>query len=195
MLRLIFRWLFRKNGWKVVNPFMQECQHCVMIGAPHTSNWDFPYAIAAFEIMGIPLRFTIKKEWLKFPLSIAIKPLGAVAIDRSNKGKGLAKRSMVDAMTDLLKNSPNMAMLVTPEGTRKPVKRLKTGFYHVALNAGVPIALGYMDYAKKEAGVGKMVYPSGDMHADMTIIVDYYKTITPRYPELNSFLQPDFQVD
>ncbi len=195
MLRIIFRWIFKKNGWRVDNPYLAECQHCVMIGAPHTSNWDFVYTIIAFEIMAIPLRFTIKKEWMRFPLSLFVRPLGAVAIDRSAKEPGEEKKSMVDAMADLLRKTPVMAMVVTPEGTRKPVKKLKTGFYHVAVKAGVPIALGYLDYEKKIAGVGKIIYPSGDMHADMVEIVEFYKKVTPKIPELHSFRHPDFEIE
>ncbi|MES2629832.1 MAG: 1-acyl-sn-glycerol-3-phosphate acyltransferase [Bacteroidota bacterium] len=193
MLKLIFRWLFKKNGWRVNNPFMAECQHCVMIGAPHTSNWDFVYTMVAFEIMNIPLRFTIKKEWMRWPLSVFVKPFGAVAIDRTPE-PGSPKKSMVDAMADLLRSTPNMAMVVTPEGTRKSVKKIRMGFYHVALKANVPIALGYLDYGKKIAGVGKMLYPSGDLQADMKVIIDFYKTVTAKFPELNSFCRPDFQV-
>ncbi len=195
MLRSIFRWVFRKNGWTVKNPYLEECQHCVMVGAPHTSNWDFVYTIIAFEIMQIPLRFTIKKEWMKFPLSLFVKPLGAVAIDRSPKIPGEKKQSMVDAMAQLLIDTPVMAMVVTPEGTRKPVKKLKTGFYHVALLAKTPIALGYLDYKNKVAGVGKIIYPSGNMTSDIQEIVDFYKTIPAKFQALNSFIQPDFIVE
>lgn len=173
---------------------MAECQHCVMIGAPHTSNWDFVYCMVAFEIMNIPLRFTIKKEWMRFPFSVFVKPFGAIAIDRSPKEAGGEKLSMVDAMVELLEKTPRMAMVVTPEGTRKPVKKLRTGFYHVAVKAEVPIALGYMDYAKRVAGVGKIIYPSGDIHADMAIITEFYKNVTPRFPESNSFAQPGFNA-
>lgn len=195
MLKAIFRWIFRKNGWKVNNPYMAECQHCVMVGAPHTSNWDFVYTMIAFEVMNIPLRFTIKKEWMRFPFSVFVKPFGAVGIDRSPKEAGSEKISMVDAMVNLLNAHTKMAMVVTPEGTRKPVKKLKTGFYHVALKANVPIALGYLDYEKRIAGVGKMVYPSGDMSADLNIIAEFYRGITPKFPELNSFTHPDFKID
>lgn len=174
---------------------MSECQHCVMVGAPHTSNWDFIYFLAAFDIMKIPVKFTIKKEWLKFPISLVMKPLGAVGIDRKPKTPGAEKLSMVDAMANMLIENKNMAIVVTPEGTRKAVKKWKTGFYRVALKANVPIALGYMDYAKKEAGVGKIVYPTGDMIADLTEIIAFYKNVTPKFPELNSVNQPDFIIE
>jgi len=178
-----------------VNPYMEQCQHCVMVGAPHTSNWDFIYFLAAFDIMKIPVKFTIKKEWMKFPVSLVMKPLGAVSIDRTPKEPGAEKISMVDAMAEMLIKNKNMAIVVTPEGTRKAVKKWKTGFYHVALKANVPIALGYMDYAKKEAGVGKIIYPTGDRIADLTEIVNFYKNVSAKFPEKNSVNQPGFSIE
>ena len=102
---------------------------------------------------------------------------------------------MVDAMAEMLIKNKNMAIVVTPEGTRKAVKKWKTGFYHVALKANVPIALGYMDYAKKEAGVGKIIYPTGDRIADLTEIVNFYKNVSAKFPEKNSVNQPGFSIE
>jgi 1-acyl-sn-glycerol-3-phosphate acyltransferase len=195
MLRWLFKLLFRKNGWKVDNPFMKECQHCVMVGAPHTSNWDFPYLIAAFELMHIPLRFTIKKEWMGFPFGMFLRPLGAIPIDRKPRNGTLQKRSVVDSMVDIIQHHYPVTIVVTPEGTRKKVKKWKSGFYRVAVGAGVPIALGYLDYKRKVAGVGRMIYPSGDFRKDMEEIVEFYKTVTPRFPELNSVQQPGFTIE
>ena len=87
-----------------------------------------------------------------------------------------------------VKEHPKLVMLVTPEATRAKREQWKTGFYHVAVNAGVPIALAYMDYAKKKTGVGKIVYPSGDMQKDMTEIMQFYAQIHAKFPE-------DFSVD
>lgn len=193
MLKYFFTWLFRRNGWKVENPYHAECQHCVMIGAPHTSNWDFPYMIAAFQIMRIPVSFTIKREWVRFPFGSFLRPLGAIGIDRQKTGNG--KGNVVRHMIDLLKNNPVMALVVTPEGTRRKVKKWKSGFYRVAVGANVPIALGYLDYKKKVAGVGKMIYPTGNFQQDMEEIVRFYRTITPKFPELNSVADPGFVIE
>ena len=90
---------------------------------------------------------------------------------------------MVQAMVDLFKVHNDLVMLVTPEGTRSLCTKWKTGFYHIAVLANVPVALGYLDYEKKEAGVGKVVYPSGDMKKDIQEIMTFYKKVVPHTPE------------
>lgn len=188
MLRFIFRFLFWIKGWKVENLYPNETERCVMTAAPHTSNWDLVMVIAAFEKIKVPLRFTIKKEWLKFPVGLFIKPLGAIAINRSPKVPGEARKSMVEAMADLFEQQERIALVITPEGTRKKVSELRTGFYHLALKAKVPIALGYADYAKKIAGIGKVIYPTGDYEKDVQEIKAFYATISAADQKKNSFI-------
>ncbi len=172
-------------GWKMnlngLNP--NDFNRAVMLAVPHTSNWDFPIARAAFFLMGISVRFTVKKEWIKFPFNMIFNPLGAIAIDRSPKVAGQERRSMTEAMIDLFENKEKLVVLITPEGTRSYNEKWKTGFYHVATGAKVPIALGYLDYAKKEAGVGKVIYPTGNMQQDMQEIMQFYKNIKGKFPE------------
>lgn len=181
MLKKLFRLIFKLKGWKIKGEFPEEVKKCVMIGAPHTSNMDTILSVAAFDIMGIPLRFTIKKEWLRFPMSIFLKPLGAIGIDRANKhGK---KKSMVEGMVDLFNRHKELVIIVTPEGTRKKVTQWKTGFYFVAQKAKVPIVLGYLDYKNKIAGIGEVIYPTGNIEKDFQKIAAFYKDITPKFPE------------
>lgn len=108
---------------------------------------------------------------------------GGIGINRNPKQPGDARPSMVQVMTELFTVHPKLVMLVTPEGTRSKQLQWKTGFYHIALNAGVPIALAYMDYAKQKTGVGKIIYPSGDMQQDMREIMQFYANISPKFPE------------
>ena len=164
-------------------PVPPGTDRCVMIAAPHTSNWDLVYMIACFDLMKIPMKFTIKKEWIKFPFKGIMLSLGAIGIDRRPKIAGEARLSMTEVMTNVLKERDHIALVVTPEGTRALRTSWKTGFYYVAVNAGVPIALGYMDYGKKEAGVGKLVYPSGDIKKDLKEIMEFYKNCTAKFPE------------
>lgn len=156
-----------------------------MIAAPHTSYWDFFYARAAFFIMALPVRITVKKEVVNAPVfGWFVRLMGGIAIDRTPKHGNLKKkRSMVEAMVDLLKENDQMFMMVTPEGTRKPVKRWKSGFYRVAENAGVPIILGYLDYANKIAGIGPVFWPTGDFDKDVEEIKTFYRKIAGKYPE------------
>ncbi|MFT6845177.1 MAG: 1-acyl-sn-glycerol-3-phosphate acyltransferase [Flavobacteriales bacterium] len=178
MFRLFCLFIFWIQGWKISNWNVGDLKKYVIIALPHTSNWDFIIAIAVFKHLKIPMKFTIKDSWLKFPFGHIVKPLGAIGIKR-NLASG-----MVNYMADLITNHPTeIALVVTPEGTRSKVEKWKTGFYHIALKANLPIALGYVDYAKKEAGVAKLIYPSGDIKKDMEEIIAFYKTITPKHPE------------
>lgn len=182
-----FRWLgrtlLRLGGWKVVPHDFSPYPQCVMVAAPHTSNWDFVWARSAFEILDIPVRFTIKKEWTEGFMGKLLLKLGAIGIDRRPKVNQTKPVSYVDAMAELFVQTPRLAILVTPEGSRSRKTEWKTGFYYVALKARVPIALGYLDYRKKEAGVGPVFMPTGNLEADMGKILAFYQTISPRFPD------------
>lgn len=169
--------IFKVSGWKQVGNIPADLKQGIMVAAPHTSNWDFVYARAAFYLMGIPVKMTIKKEAFFFPVGPLISAMGAIPVDRKKNN------NLVAAMVDLFKVHPKLMMLVTPEGTRKYQPRWKKGFYFTALGAGVPIVLGYLDYAKKEAGIGPIIYPTGNFEEDLEKIKDFYRTITPKYPE------------
>jgi 1-acyl-sn-glycerol-3-phosphate acyltransferase len=185
MFVALCRLIFRLRGWKLtysdVKP--EELARCVLIAAPHTTNWDAIYTIASFDMMGVNWRFTIKKEWLKPPFGKILLSIGAIGIDRTPKKAGEQRPSMVEAMAALFQETPNLCIVFTPEGTRSLVSEWKTGFYHAAKLAGVPIGLGYLDYAKKQAGIAKMVYPTDDMEADLRQIMDFYKNISGKFPE------------
>ena len=154
MLRFIFKLIFRLKGWSVDDALLKESKikKCVMIGAPHTSNWDAVNLVAAFQLMKVSLKFTLKKEWVRFPLNIFFVPLGAIGIDRTPKDGSTIRRSMVDVMTDLFNERDELIIVFAPEGTRSRREKWRTGFYHTALAAKVPIMLGYLDYKEKRAG-------------------------------------------
>ena len=173
-------------GWQIDNHWDLNIDQCVMIAAPHTSNWDALYARLALKALGVNVRITIKDSYMKFPFGPFVRAMGGIGIDRRPKAVGEERPSMVQLMTDLFKTHPKLVMLVTPEGTRSKQEKWKTGFYHVAINAGVPIALAYMDYEKKKTGIGKIIYPTGDYQKDMAEIMEFYGQINPKYPELFS---------
>lgn len=169
--------VFKISGWHVNGRIPDEVKKSIMIAAPHTSNWDLFYARCAFYIMGIDVRYTIKKEAMIGPLGWILKKMGALPVDRSKNN------SLVSAMVDILNNSKEMVIMITPEGTRSYQPRWRKGFYHAAMGAHVPIVLGYLDYAKKEAGVGPLFYPTGDAEGDIEKIKAFYRTKTAKYPE------------
>ncbi|MCB0497902.1 MAG: 1-acyl-sn-glycerol-3-phosphate acyltransferase [Cyclobacteriaceae bacterium] len=185
MLKTLSKFIFWVTGWKIIGEMPDDMKKGVIIAAPHTSYWDFLYARAAFFIMGVPMKVTIKKEVVNFPVfGWFARQLGAIAIDRNPKEGGLKrKKSMVDAMVDLVNERDQLIMMITPEGTRKHAPRWKTGFYRVAEGANVPIILGYLDYAKKHAGLGPVIIPSGNYEEDLEKIMDFYRDKTAKYPD------------
>ncbi|MCB0568605.1 MAG: 1-acyl-sn-glycerol-3-phosphate acyltransferase [Phaeodactylibacter sp.] len=186
MWKRLAQFLLRLSGWRLGPDIPPEVQRCVITAAPHTSNWDIWYARLGFYIMDIPLRFTIKREWMRFPFSLLIRPLGGLAIDRRARTETGERPSYVEVMAGLFEKYQRIAVMVTPEGTRARSTRWKTGFYYAALSAGVPICLGYLDYANKIAGVGPAIYPTGDINADMRKIMDFYRKLKGKRPQLFS---------
>ncbi|NHB57709.1 1-acyl-sn-glycerol-3-phosphate acyltransferase [Acinetobacter shaoyimingii] len=173
-------------GWEIDNHWPLDLDQCVMLAAPHTSNWDALYARLALKALGVNVRLTIKDSYMKFPFRPFVRALGGIGINRRPKKPGEERPSMVDVMAELFETHPKLVMLITPEGTRAKQEQWKTGFYHIALKANVPIALAYMDYAKKKTGVGKIIYPTGDMQKDMAEIMQFYANITPKFENLYS---------
>jgi len=167
-------WLF---GWKVAKRYPTHIKKCVMVAAPHTSNWDFSFAMCTFFIMRLRIRFLAKHTLFGWPLKYIMYPLGGIPVNRSTSG------NLVDYMVDLFNKNEALIMLIPVEGTRSYVKEWKTGFYHTALKAGVPIVLGYLDYKKKESGCDEVFYPTGNYEADLQVMKAYFSQVTPKYPE------------
>lgn len=183
MLKLISRFLLWLSGWKVNYANFEVSQKCVMIASPHTSNWDFYFMRLAFYVLDVPMKVTIKDDWTRFPFSLIIEPMGGIGIDRGPKIPGKKRKSYIDTMAELLANNERIAMIVTPEGTRSLNTKWKKGFYYAALKANVPICFGYLDYAKKEAGVGGFVHPTENIDETMRAVMAFYSTVTPKFPE------------
>lgn len=156
---------------------MREVGHSVMLAAPHTSNWDFVFALAGFWIMELDVRYFIKDTYTKSILGPLFKWTGALGVDRK------ARNNFVDHTISLLRENKQLVILVPAEGTRKRVEKWKTGFYHIALGAKVPISLGYLDYPKKIGGVANVFMPSGVKEDDFDHIQEIYKQFTGKHPE------------
>lgn len=180
---LMFKLLFKLLGWKVSHYLSDDIKKCVIVVAPHTSNWDFVFGMGAVGVMKLNQRFIIKKEWIRFPLKKLMFSLGALPIDRNKKNSIDEKKSSVDAIADLFKDHDELRLVITPEGTRSKVEKWRTGFYYVALKANVPIALAFINYETKTCGVDKIIYPTGNFEADMKLIMDFYKNIKGKNPE------------
>lgn len=175
MLRLFSQMILMAKGWSYQVDAIKPIDKCVLIVAPHTSAWDMVLGKAIFVLADIPVKIAIKKEAFFWPMSWVLQYLGATPIDRTPKDGTTNRISLVDAMANSIKNEKKICMVITPEGTRGKRKQWKTGFYHIALKANVPIALGYLDFEVKEGIIDKILYPSGDMDKDMREIMAYYK--------------------
>lgn len=171
-------------GWSIdPNPPKELKEQCVMICAPHTSNWDFPITLSIMNVLNIKARYAIKKEIMGFPFGPILKALGGISINRQPKKEGEKKKSTVQAIAQLFQKEKHLCLMIAAEGTRSLRREWKTGFYYIALQANVPICLGYLDYERKIGGFGKVVYPSGDLEKDMAEIMAFFVDKTGKHPE------------
>ena len=177
MLAFLSRLILRMMGWKITSVIPPGTKKCVIAVAPHTSYWDFVIGRLAYWLLGVKASFLIKKELFRFPFKGPLIRMGGIPVDRGRSSR------MIAQVVEKFDNSESLFIVITPEGTRKPVKQWKKGFYYIASQARVPIALGYLDYAKKEGGVGKVIFPDGDMEKQMKEIMEFYRDMTPKYPE------------
>jgi 1-acyl-sn-glycerol-3-phosphate acyltransferase len=180
MVKTVMRWLaliiFRFAGWKSAGKRPAISKY-VIIAAPHTSNWDFFYTMCLAFILDIKPFIMMKAGWFLWPVGPFLSWLGAIPVDRS-KSNHVVARSI-----QAFREHTRMVLLVPPSGTRRKVMYWKTGFYHIAKGADVPIVLGYLDYRRKVGGIGPMVHPTGDLEADMKIVQRFYADISGRYPK------------
>ncbi|APW47495.1 1-acyl-sn-glycerol-3-phosphate acyltransferase [Rhodoferax antarcticus] len=156
-------------GWKVLGSLPLEARRCVFIAAPHTSNWDLPYMLMVSFVLRLNVHWMGKASIFRFPFGGLMRWFGGIAVDRSKANNLVAASAQaINAATGALQ------LVVPPEGTRSKVRYWKTGFYFIAQTAQVPIVMSYLDYGRKITGLGPLLYPSGDIDADMVIIKAFY---------------------
>jgi 1-acyl-sn-glycerol-3-phosphate acyltransferase len=161
-------WVMTSLGWKLHDD-LPDLPKYVVIGAPHTSNWDFVLGLFGMKAIGLPLRWIGKHTIFRWPYGWFFRHvLGGIAVDRRGR------HDFVAQIVDLYNRSDRLSLVMTPEGTRGRTRYWKTGFYWIALGANIPIVLGFMDWDRQEAGVGPILWPSGDIDADFEVIKDFY---------------------
>jgi len=180
VVKTIGRWLsiflFKISGWRTEGQ-LPDIPKFVMIAAPHTSNWDLPMMLFAAFIMRAKIYWMGKDTIFRWPFYRISKWIGGIPVDRSKSN------NVVQASIQQFQEMDHLILTVPPSGTRKKVMYWKSGFYHIANGANVPILLGFIDYRRKVSGVGPLVYPTGNIEADMKIIAEFYSTITGKYPQ------------
>ncbi len=169
--------LFRLMGWKLKGSFDPSIKKCVIAVMPHTCNFDFFLGLLVRGIVNQEMNFVGKKELFIFPFGYYFRSIGGAPLDRSG-GKNL-----VDSIVDIFNSREVFRLGIAPEGTRKKVTELRSGFYYIALKANVPIIPVAFDYGKKEVKIGNPLYPTGNFDEDMKIFLEFYKGVKGKYPE------------
>ena len=178
VLRTLVRWtsifILKIAGWHIQGR-IPDTSRFVLIAAPHTSNWDLPMTLFAAFALKAKVYWMGKDAIFRPPFMGFFKWLGGIPIDRSRAN------SVVTQSIEQFKKNKTLILTVPPAGTRKRVMYWKTGFYHIANGAQVPIVLGFLDYRRKVGGIGPTVLPTGDIEADMVAIRNFYKDITGKH--------------
>ncbi|MCR5423262.1 MAG: 1-acyl-sn-glycerol-3-phosphate acyltransferase [Bacteroidales bacterium] len=179
-MRRIWIFIVRLFGWKFDLPKEKrpELYRAVYIEAPHTSIADFFLGAACVFKIGCNARIFMKKEYFNYLTTPLLRNFGVIPVDRGNRHNNLVEKAVEN-----FAQHEDFVIVLTPEGTRKPAKRWKRGFYEVATQAHVPIVLTYIDFKQKIMGVGPAIQPSGDYAADMREIMKFYQDKTAKHPD------------
>jgi 1-acyl-sn-glycerol-3-phosphate acyltransferase len=169
LLRAVSRGVLRLLGWRVQGELSARAARCVVIAAPHTSNWDFPYTLLGAFALGMHIRWLGKASLFRGPAGWLMRWLGGIPVQRGRAN------NLVEASVAALKAAPGpLQLVVSPEGTRRRTAQWKTGFHHIARGAGLPIQLSYLDWGTRCCGLGPLVDPGDDVDADVARIRAFY---------------------
>ena len=175
-MKILSKLLFWLIGWQAIGTFDYP-KKCIIIAAPHTSNWDFLIGRCYGYISGVYPKYLIKSSLFLPILGTLFKWNGGIPVYRNSKS------NLVDQIVERFNSLDSFRLGIAPEGTRSRVQKWKTGFYHIAHKANVPIFLVTMDFKNKKVGVINSLLPTGDIHKDMTFIQDQFKDIQGKIPE------------
>ena len=174
----VLRALYRARGYRLLNR-PPQLDKFVLIGAPHTSNWDFVVFAGIVHEVGINPSFIGKHTLFRWPMTRFMYDMGGMPIDRSSA------RGFVSEVVDQVRAADAMALVIAPEGSRSSDGRWRSGFYHIAAGAGVPIVCAWMDEDSRRAGFSDAIVPTGDFHADLGRIAAFYRRAMPDCPRFD----------
>lgn len=176
MLRWLAEAFLRLTGWETEGE-RPTADKFVLIAAPHTSNWDLAYLLAMAFRFDLSPRWMGKHTLFRGPMGSLMRRLGGIPIHRHLRG------NVVDQMSAAFAASHTLCLTIPPEGTRGRAPHWKSGFYHIARTADVPIVLGYLDFGRRRGGLGPELHTTGDLKADMDVIRAFYKDVRGKHPE------------
>ena len=169
----------RLKGWTVEGSLPAHAEKCVLIAAPHTSNWDLPYTLMVAFVLRLNVYWVGKASLFKPPFGPVMRWLGGIAVNREQSTNLVAASAQALQAAD-----GRVQLVVAPEGTRGQSGQApgwKTGFYYIAQGAGVPILMAYLDYTQKRGGLGPTLTPSGDVQKDMETVKAFYAPVQGRH--------------
>lgn len=172
--------IIKLTGWSVAGGVPRSNKSMIIIAAPHTSNWDLFYLLGAAYSFKLSIQWLMKDSVFLPILGQIFLYLGGIPVDRSRRN------NLVGDLAAKITSSDGIALVIPPAGTRRYTDYWKSGFYRIALEAKIPVVCGYLDYEKKEAGLGDAFELSGDVAQDMDRIRAFYDGIVGRYPEHKS---------
>lgn len=175
LMRSFGRLGLRLTGWRFEGE-LPDLAKFIIIGAPHTSNWDFLYAMLAILSVDMRMSWMAKASLFYPPQGAVMRWLGGIGVDRS-KSFGI-----VDQMVEEFEKRDQLVLGITPEGTRKKVDQWKTGFYHIAVGANIPILVVCLDYRNKVIGLGPLITPTGDKDKDIAEMRSFYDGAQAKIP-------------
>lgn len=183
-LERLIRWLllawYRRSGWTTAGTLPPD-RKLVMMGASHTSNWDFLVFLGTVHALDRKVHFIGKHSLFKWPIGSFMRALGGVPVDRSSP------QDLVSQIVAQFDAHDDFNLVVAPEGTRSRTTDWKSGFYQIALKAGVPIICVGPDYPTKRGVFGPVIHPTGDYEEDLKPAFAFFRTLTPRHPERAAF--------
>jgi 1-acyl-sn-glycerol-3-phosphate acyltransferase len=176
MRRALASLFLRLTGWRPEGA-RPASRRYVLIAAPHTSNWDLAYLLALAAVYDVSVSWMGKHTLFRGPWGAALRRLGGIPVDRRHRG------NLVRQMAELFEQRDRLALTVPAEGTRAYAPHWRSGFYHIARTANVPVVLGYLDYQRKRGGFGPELVLTGDVSQDMDEIRSFYADKVGRHPE------------
>ena len=186
MIKELSSLILKTFGWSLMKGLPEGTKKCILIVAPHTSNWDFVIGRLCFNVLDIPTKFLMKKEVFIWPFSILLKKLGGISVNRNGSN------NVIKEVAHLYSQYDELIVTLTPEGTRKLSTKWKKGFYYISELAKIPVAVAYIDYGKKECGIEFCFTPTGDFEKDFEPVRALYLNKTAKFPE-NFNLSPMYQ--
>ena len=183
MLQRLSAWWLKARGWQIVGE-VPTVRQCVIIFAPHTSNWDFPTMYLCKLAKDVKVNFLGKHQLFRWPTGWFFRWLGGIPVVRNEN------HNVVDASIQAFRDNPDLFLALAPEGTRSKTAYWRTGFYHIAVGAGVPLQLAFLDCRTRTLGLGPLLHLTGDIEQDFAALRAFYHDKQGYKPELASTIQP-----